>query len=68
MVNKKGNKMTERGPGQPRKTDTVHPITVRQHPKWLKMFREWSNGQPDSQAKQAKEGIELLMEKRNRMS
>ena len=60
----------QRGPGQPKKpyAETLQLMAVRQHPKWLKMFREWSRGQPDSQAKQVYEGIELLMEKRNRIS
>jgi len=66
MVNKKGDKMSNRGPGQPKKpiTEKLMPMTVRQRLKWLEDFREWSKDQPDNQAKQVKEGVELLMEKR----
>ena len=65
MVNMK-DPIEQRGPGQPKKpvTEKLHPMTVRQHPKWLEMFRDWSKDQPDNQAKQVKEGIELLMRRR----
>ena len=60
------NQVKQRGPGQPKKpyAETLQHMTVRQFPKWLEMFREWSKEQPDNQAKQVKEGVELLMEKR----
>ena len=56
----------QRGPGQPKKPieEKLMPMTVRQRLKWLEMFREWSKDQPDTQAKQVEEGINLLMGKR----